>query len=282
MWVSCCHDVNELIWSWCSHCLEDRGRCLGPWAFRAKWGLWLVCCLPEGAGFPSPWLGNPGSELRAALEQRGGEPPFAGRSCLCSWRSKGWFQESKTRKVELLSSWEVLIIFKREWRGGHECSPSASAQAARIPFQPDQTVEYSGPLSNTGRRDPDTEQSEMCVELCSAPLQPRFLCIHSSTSMDSTNLGSCSNIVFTMEKNPCVSGPMQLIPVLFKSQLYLHVQHHLFFHYLNQEKVVFFKKIKFSGNIRKCDNSTILSVIINSHICEYMNKKFSVRYWLFI
>ena len=35
---------------------------------------------------------------------------------------------------------------------------------------------------------------------------------------------------------------MQLIPVLFKSQLYLHAQHHLFFHYLNQEKVVFKKK----------------------------------------
>lgn len=171
MWVSCCQDVNELIWSWCSHCLEDRGRCL--WAFRAKWGLWLVCCLPEGAGFPSPWLGNPGSELRAALEQRGGELPFAGRSCLCSWRSKGWFQESKTRKVELLSSWEVLIIFQREWRVGHEWSLSASAQATRIPFQPDQTVEYSWPLNNTGLRGPDTLSSQKSVCNFAAPLCSR-------------------------------------------------------------------------------------------------------------
>ena len=161
--------------------LRRQGEMFRPLSLRAKWGLWLVCCLPEGAGFPSPWLGNPGSELRAALEQRGGELPFAGRSCLCSWRSTAWFQESKTRKVELLSSWEVLIIFQREWRVGHEWPPSASAQATRVLFQPDQTVEYSWSLNNTGLRDPDTLPPLLLshfsrVWLCATPAV-RNLCV---------------------------------------------------------------------------------------------------------
>lgn len=108
MWVPYCQDVNALIWSWYSHYLGTGNECSGPQAFRVEWGLWLVCCLTEGAGFPSFYLGVPQSQLRAALGQRGGEMlPFADGSCLCNWRSKEWFQESKTRKIELLGFWEV-------------------------------------------------------------------------------------------------------------------------------------------------------------------------------
>ena len=39
--------------------------------------------------------------------------------------------------------------------------------------------------------------------------------------MNSTNHGLCSTLVFTIEKNPSISGPAQFKPMLFKGQLYL-------------------------------------------------------------
>ena len=49
--------------------------------------------------------------------------------------------------------------------------------------------------------------------------------IQGSASSDSANLGSCSTVIFTIEKNPCVSGPVQFKPVLFKGQLYFLLYH---------------------------------------------------------
>ena len=46
-----------------------------------------------------------------------------------------------------------------------------------------------------------------------------FLHIQGSTSTDSTNSGSCSTVVFTMDKL-WVSGPAQFKPVFFKGQLH--------------------------------------------------------------
>ena len=62
-------------------------------------------------------------------------------------------------------------------------------------------------------------QKSMCNLVC--PWNPRFLRIHGSTTVDSTNLGLWSTLVFidTIEKNACISGPLQLKPVLFKGQL---------------------------------------------------------------
>ena len=45
------------------------------------------------------------------------------------------------------------------------------------------------------------------------------LCIHSSAFTGSTNHQLCSTIVFAIEKYPHVIGPLQLQPMLFKSQL---------------------------------------------------------------
>lgn len=48
----------------------------------------------------------------------------------------------------------------------------------------------------------------------------RFLCICStSPSVESTNLGLVGTIVFTIEKNLCVSRPIESKPMLFKGQL---------------------------------------------------------------
>ena len=46
------------------------------------------------------------------------------------------------------------------------------------------------------------------------------LCIHGSTSTDSTNRGFCNTVIFTIERNPLMSGPSQFKPVLFKGQPY--------------------------------------------------------------
>lgn len=43
-----------------------------------------------------------------------------------------------------------------------------------------------------------------------------------STSLDSTNEGSCSTVVFTVEKNLRITGPLQFKPILLKSQLVYH------------------------------------------------------------
>lgn len=40
-------------------------------------------------------------------------------------------------------------------------------------------------------------------------------------SVDLTNHGPCSPVIFTAKKHLCASGPMQLTPVLFKGQLYI-------------------------------------------------------------
>ena len=46
-----------------------------------------------------------------------------------------------------------------------------------------------------------------------------FFHIRGSTSVDSTNLRLCSTVVFTIEKNPCISRHVQFKPVLFKNHL---------------------------------------------------------------
>ena len=51
----------------------------------------------------------------------------------------------------------------------------------------------------------------------------QFFCIYGFASKTSTNHGSCSIIVFTIEKNPHVSGRTQFKPVLlFQGQLYTY------------------------------------------------------------
>ena len=66
VWVSCCQDVNELIWSWCSHCLEDRGRCLGPWASEQSGAFgWSAVC-QKGLASHHPGLAT----LGLSWEQR--------------------------------------------------------------------------------------------------------------------------------------------------------------------------------------------------------------------
>ena len=52
------------------------------------------------------------------------------------------------------------------------------------------------------------------------PLHLWFFHIHSSTSMDSANHRLCGTIVL-IEKNPCVSGPIQFKPILFMGQMYI-------------------------------------------------------------
>ena len=53
------------------------------------------------------------------------------------------------------------------------------------------------------------------------PLYLQFLCIHCSASLDSANTSLCSTEVFTTEKDPHISGPLQFKSVLYKGQLYL-------------------------------------------------------------
>lgn len=50
MRVPCCQDVNKLIWSRCSHCVEDREWCSGPQHFQSKVGP-LVGLLLESRGW---------------------------------------------------------------------------------------------------------------------------------------------------------------------------------------------------------------------------------------
>ena len=47
----------------------------------------------------------------------------------------------------------------------------------------------------------------------------QFICVCGSRSSDSTNLISYSTVVFTIEKNPCISGPTLFKPTLFNGQL---------------------------------------------------------------
>ena len=75
--------------------------------------------------------------------------------------------------------------------------------------------EYSWLLNNVGVRgaDPPPTVENLHITLKWA------LCICGSASMDSTNLRSCSSVVFTTEKNPHISGPTQFKSVLVKGQL---------------------------------------------------------------
>ena len=50
-----------------------------------------------------------------------------------------------------------------------------------------------------------------------------FLHICGSASMDSTNCGPYSTVVFTIEKHLSVSGPAQFKPALFKGQMNTHI-----------------------------------------------------------
>ena len=54
------------------------------------------------------------------------------------------------------------------------------------------------------------------------------LCIHGSESKDSTNCRPCSTTVVLIEKNLCISGPLQFKPMLFKGQLYIFLEKCLF------------------------------------------------------
>ena len=90
------------------------------------------------------------------------------------------------------------------------------------------TSKYSWLLNNVGHQNPEVKTLCITYRWPSVPavlLYRRFLCIHSFTSLYWTNLGLCSTIVFTIEKNPNISGLAQFKPMLFKSQLYM--QHFL-------------------------------------------------------
>lgn len=52
------------------------------------------------------------------------------------------------------------------------------------------------------------------------PPYSQFLSIHSPASMELTNLGQCSTVVFTMEKNSPISGPTLFKLMLLDGQLY--------------------------------------------------------------
>ena len=64
--------------------------------------------------------------------------------------------------------------------------------------------------------------------ICTIPSYPQFLYISGSTSKDSSNRGSCSTIAFTIEKNPCISEPMQFKSMLVKGQQCICIFVHTF------------------------------------------------------
>ena len=74
---------------------------------------------------------------------------------------------------------------------------------------------YSWPLNNTGTR--GTEPLSSWKQECNFTLALYFL---GSAFSNSTNLRSCNTNIFSIEKNQCISRPMQFKPVLFKDQLY--------------------------------------------------------------
>lgn len=61
----------------------------------------------------------------------------------------------------------------------------------------------------------------MCIASLLYTWSPHKL---SSTSVDSTAGGSHGTIVFTVEKNLCIRGPVQLKPVVFRGQLCMFMQ----------------------------------------------------------
>ena len=65
---------------------------------------------------------------------------------------------------------------------------------------------------------------ETQLKVCNLSFALHIHC--SSTSAESTNLELCSTVVFTTEKTnkkqkPCISGPTQFEPMLFKGQIVL-------------------------------------------------------------
>lgn len=46
----------------------------------------------------------------------------------------------------------------------------------------------------------------------------QFFSTYDSTSTGLINFGLCSTSVLTIEKNLCISGPVELKPILFKGQ----------------------------------------------------------------
>lgn len=64
--------------------------------------------------------------------------------------------------------------------------------------------------------------------ICTIPSYPQFLYISGSTSKDSSNRGSCSTTAFTIEKNPCISEPMQFKSMLVKGQQCMCIFVHTF------------------------------------------------------
>ena len=78
--------------------------------------------------------------------------------------------------------------------------------------------EYCWPLNNAGVRGADPLHSwKSTCNFTVSPLHPQSLCIcHLSVSADSVNHGSFHAIELTSKKEPHISGPMQLKPVLFQ------------------------------------------------------------------
>ena len=74
---------------------------------------------------------------------------------------------------------------------------------------------HSLPLNNMGFGALDFHPVEnLCITyswplVSEVPPSLQFLCICASVFMDSTNLGSCSTVVFTTEKNPHVTSAVQ-------------------------------------------------------------------------
>ena len=73
---------------------------------------------------------------------------------------------------------------------------------------------YSWPLNNTGLGyNPPHSQKSRWVQLTVSLLPYTLL-------LDSPSLRWCRPAVFSMENNPCISGPAQFTPMLFKGPLF--------------------------------------------------------------
>ena len=65
----------------------------------------------------------------------------------------------------------------------------------------------------------------LCMVYGPSSIYTRYQRTCSSAFADSTNCRQSSIVVFTIEKNPCISGPVQFKPMLFRGQLFSWTRH---------------------------------------------------------
>ena len=143
-----------------------------------------------------------------------------------------------TGHSQKLTTWQAKRksqqILKNHYHTDHTlCSQGKPHTYTHIYINTEEETLYSWPSNNARVRDADplcsgkstyNLQSALCKCGSSIYMVPPHLW---STSADSANPGSCSTMLFTTEKNLCMSGPAQLKPVLFKGQLHLGNQNHI-------------------------------------------------------